>query len=191
MREWAEWLIYAASNGNVKMMKALIEWGMENFESEKWLWTPLLDFLNVHVKDYETIKFDFKRVIFTGFLEHHYLAPLLSLTEVSCFPSLVPESFGLVLLEAAATCSIPVATYFSGFKGILDTFKRVIPKKYFQLLILPMSNSEMISRIVENISIILERQLDLCKSLRRIVIEEYSWSSVARKLQALYQSVSS
>ena len=191
MREWAEWLIYAASNGNVKIMKALIEWGMKNFESEKWVWMSLLGFLNAHIKDYETIRFDFKRVIFTGFLEHHYLAPLLALAEVSCFPSLVPESFGLVLLEAAATCSIPVATYFSGFKGILDTFKSVIPKKYFQLLILPMGNSEMISRIIENVSIILERQLDLCEPLRRIVLKEYSWSSVARKLQALYHSVSS
>ncbi|MGQ4834492.1 MAG: glycosyltransferase family 4 protein [Candidatus Asgardarchaeia archaeon] len=189
MREWSEWVIYAASRGDTNLLEALVEWGMHNFDSEKWLWDSLLEYLNENIRKYESVRFDFNRVIFTGFLEHHYLAPLLALTEVSCFPSLIPESFGLVLLEAASACSTPVATYFSGFKGILDTFKKAVPKTYFQLLTLPTEGREIITKIVDNISAILESRFNLCNELRNIVVNEYSWSSIAKKLSSIYEEL--
>ncbi|MCD6513467.1 MAG: glycosyltransferase, partial [Candidatus Odinarchaeota archaeon] len=137
----------------------------------------------------ENITFDCKRVIFTGFIEHKYLAPLLALTEIACFPSLVPESFGLVLLEAASAGAIPVASYFSGFKGILNSFKEVLPEQIFELLTLPISGHEVIPTMMTKISTLLKEKPNIRTKLRELVVKEFSWESVTRKLECVYNDV--
>lgn len=186
MREWCEWIIHAGSNGNVEMLKALIDWGRKNFRENDDFWNPLNHFFSTHIEEFHEYKFDASRVIFTGFLDHTYLAPLLSLTEIACFPSLVPESFGLVLVEAAACGVIPVASYFSGFKEILDQFKEFLPSSVFPLLTLPISGPELVPRLIENISRLIKDQPPIMTQLREAAIRKFSWESVATKLEKVY-----
>ncbi|MHA1470920.1 MAG: glycosyltransferase family 4 protein [Candidatus Asgardarchaeia archaeon] len=189
MREWGEWIVYAGSKGDADLLKSLIDWGVKNFDTEKWLWNSLIAYFENNTHQIENITFDCNRVIFTGFIEHKYLAPLLAFTEIACFPSLVPESFGLVLLEAASAGAIPIASYFSGFKSILNSFKEVLPEQNFELLTLPISGPEVIPTMTNKISILLKERPDIRMKLRELVVKEFSWESVTRKLECVYNDV--
>jgi len=62
------------------------------------------------------------QVKFAGYLDHERLAPLISLADVFAAPSLFKESFGLVLVEAAASGTLPVGSCHSGFKDVLEYY---------------------------------------------------------------------
>lgn len=62
------------------------------------------------------------QVKFAGYLDHDRLAPLISLADVFAAPSLFKESFGLVLVEAAASGALPVGSCHSGFKDVLKYY---------------------------------------------------------------------
>ncbi len=66
------------------------------------------------------------RVHFTGHLAHGKLAPLFAAADISLAPSVFPEAFGLVSIEAAAAGAIPIATYQSGLCSPLDVVSAAI-----------------------------------------------------------------
>lgn len=189
LREWGEWFIRAGSIGNYDMMNALISWIKHKSKDERHLWEPLTYFIDTQDPRYfQSYRFDPSRVIFTGFLDHTCLAPLLTLAEWACFPSLVPESFGLVLVEAAACGVIPIVTYFSGFKEILDEFKDTLPRSVFPLLTLPFSGTEVIPQLIENISKLYKTIPPISESLRELAIQKFSWEQVTIKLDRIYSN---
>ncbi|MCD6485644.1 MAG: glycosyltransferase family 4 protein [Candidatus Odinarchaeota archaeon] len=189
VREWGEWLVYAASQGNKNLIRALIAWEKENTKENPSLLKPLFSFVNSKQFEQLEMRFDPSRVIFTGFLDHHYLAPILGVSEIACFPSLVPESFGLVLLEAASCGVLPVASYFSGFKTILDEFKKVLPENIWKLLILPHEGEAIIPKMIHNLAELLKRKLLIGNDLRSKVVEKYSWRGVTVQLSNLYKEI--
>ena len=191
LREWGEWFVHAGSIGNFDMMNALVNWIKRNSTDELLLWEPLESFLDAQDPRYfQSRRFDPSRVIFTGFLDHVCLAPLLALAEWACFPSLVPESFGLVLVEAAACGVIPIATYFSGFKEILDQFKGILPGSSFPLLTLPFSGITIIPQLIENISKLIKLNPQISVSLRELAIQKFSWEQIAIQLEQIYSEIS-
>lgn len=190
MREWSEWFIHAGSVGNLEMLKTLIKWGITHFNGKKHLWEPLNQFIvSQEALNFQSHRFNPSRVIFTGFLEHAYLAPLLALAEWACFPSLVPESFGLVLVEAASCGVIPIASYFSGFKEILDQFKGFLPSSVFPLLTLPIHGVEVIQQLIEKLSKLIENKPQISSYLRKVAVQKYSWESTAVELDRLYSEI--
>jgi len=191
MREWGEWFVRAGSIGNYDLMKSLINWVKHNPPNDDHLWEPLDHFLDSEdLRYFQSNRFDPSRVIFTGFLDHVCLAPLLTLAEWACFPSLVPESFGLVLVEAAACGVIPIATYFSGFKEILDQFKSILPEPVFPLLTLPFSGIEVIPHLIENLSTLIKTNPQISLSLREIAVRKFSWEQIAIQLVQIYSEIS-
>jgi len=190
MREWSEWFIHAGSIGNLEMLKTLIKWAITNFNGMKHLWEPLNQFIaSQEALNFQSYRFNPSRVIFTGFLEHDYLAPLLALAEWACFPSLVPESFGLVLVEAVSCGVIPIASYFSGFKEILDQFKDFLPSSVFPLLTLPIRGVEVIQQLIEKLSKLIENKPKISSYLRKVAVQKYSWESTAVELDRIYSEI--
>ena len=190
MREWGEWFVHAGSVGNIEMMKALIIWATTKFKGEKSLWDPLTNFFaSQAVLKFHSYRFDPSRVIFTGFLDHTFLAPIMALAEWACFPSLVPESFGLVLVEAAACGVIPLASYFSGFQEILDQFKDIIPESVFPLLTLPVRSPEVIPRLIANLSKLIEKKPPISSRLQETTVQKFSWDGVAVELARIYSEI--
>lgn len=57
-----------------------------------------------------------RRVHFLGHQPHPRLAPLLGATDVALVPSVIPEAFALVAIEAAAAGAVPVAPFQTGMQ---------------------------------------------------------------------------
>lgn len=59
-------------------------------------------------------------VHFLGHVDHDRLAALLAAADVSLAPSVFPEAFGMVSIEALAAGALPVATYQTGLRTPLN-----------------------------------------------------------------------
>ncbi len=131
------------------------------------------------------------RICFTGFMDHSLLRHLLPCADVAVFPSLVPESFGLVTLEAAACGVVPLVTDFSGLRDSAVVLEREgdhIQEGGLRFRREPEGRiHEIAGRIVGAIQ--LSRISGVRQSLRTAVEEHYSWQSVAKRLTALYREV--
>ncbi len=65
----------------------------------------------------------FERVVFTGIMDHDQLRRLIPCADVVVAPSIFPESFGLVAVEALASGVLPIQTYHSGFADVVDIYE--------------------------------------------------------------------
>jgi glycosyltransferase involved in cell wall biosynthesis len=67
------------------------------------------------------------RVVLTGRLDHHELAPLLALSEAEVVPSTFPEAFGMVAAEAAACGALPISARHSGLAEVSAALAAAVP----------------------------------------------------------------
>lgn len=131
-----------------------------------------------------------ERVIFTGFMDHKLLKDMIPCADVAIAPSIFPEAFGLVGVEALACGVLPLQTYHSGFKYVVDTYSELFElderlKKLDKLWL----REDLVKNIAININTVFEAYRsggqDLVdkvrKEARRICTENYSWSSVAER----------
>ncbi len=65
----------------------------------------------------------FERLVFTGIMDHDQLRRLIPCADVVVAPSIFPESFGLVAVEALASGVLPIQTYHSGFADVVDIYE--------------------------------------------------------------------
>jgi glycosyltransferase involved in cell wall biosynthesis len=121
-------------------------------------------------------------VHFTGHLPHDSLAPLFAAADVSLAPSVFPEAFGLVSIEALAAGAIPVATYQTGLRSPLDLvsselgdpgIKALVPGKDFTL-----SLAATLTSTLERYS---TRGMDFRRRLHDIAEDNFSWKMVASR----------
>ncbi len=69
----------------------------------------------------DTVRGNLKnRIYFLGHISHKQLAPLLAASDLLLAPSVFPEAFGMVAVEAMAAGALPLATYHSGLKDPMD-----------------------------------------------------------------------
>jgi glycosyltransferase involved in cell wall biosynthesis len=134
------------------------------------------------------------RVIFTGFLDHERLKDLLPCVEVAVAPSIFPEAFGLVAVEALSSGVIPLLTNHSGFSGVIrdvvDEFSDTFDENLFKPLFL---DGELVLNLASNISVFLdyysaiggEERQGIRRRAREIAVSKYSWGAIARSYLAL------
>jgi glycosyltransferase involved in cell wall biosynthesis len=116
--------------------------------------------------------------------------------DVMAAPSVFPESFGMVAIEALASGVYPVLTHQSAFQEIGERVSAGLAS--YDLGIEPVRLDEC---AVDAIAANVNRYLDLKHSLieegkfaelrgnlRRIVEEHFSWQAVARKYLRLYET---
>ena len=127
---------------------------------------------------------------FTGFLGHEHLNSLIACADITVAPSVFPEAFGLVGLEALASGIIPVQTNHSGFAEVIrkyvDEFSDVWDKKKMHPLYL---DEALVFHLADNLCSLLNRysQMDsaerheIRQRARKISEDYYSWESVVNR----------
>lgn len=125
-----------------------------------------------------------ERVIFTGYLEHPQLRYLFPCCDVAVFPSVVREAGPLVFLEAMASGSFPLGTYFGGMAASIDAAAAVLPEEDVRWMKLSPEPERTAADIAAHVPAALELAGRHQQTLARLARERYDWQSVSRKLAA-------
>ena len=120
------------------------------------------------------------------------LVNLLPAMDVLIAPSVFPEAFGMVAIEAASCGVYPVLTYQSAFREIGDQIRELVDGRVH------IDNVELNANASDNIANntnaylktrdnMSESQLIAFKeSLRKLVVDNYSWEGIAEKYLKTY-----
>ena len=126
-------------------------------------------------------KFDLRnRVVFTGFLEHEKLRYYYAASDVFVLPSLF-DPFGLVVLEAMASGSVPVISRYTGASELIEPLKNGL------IINDPRNPKEIASRI----KTVLEDK-PLRKRMQRNAVRtaaRMDWKRVAEKWEEFFREV--
>ena len=121
------------------------------------------------------------RIHFTGHLPHERLAPLFGVADLSLAPSVFPEAFGLVSIEALSAGALPIATYQTGLRAPLDLVCKMFGDGGFDRLVPGCDLTETLaSLVIATLNSYPTRSQDFRKSLHRAA-ENFSWGTVARR----------
>lgn len=159
----------------------------ENFEINK-----------IHLKNaLKTVGNNLKeKIVFTGILEHAYLKYLLPCADILIAPSVFPESFGMVGVEAMSCGVYPIVTYQSAFREVTDMLRENI-KDYNLEIRNVLLDENAIIHLYKNVDayfqlqekLQLENRLHQFKeSLRSIAVNHYSWQAIAQEYIKYYSS---
>ena len=131
-----------------------------------------------------------KAVTFTGFLGHEDLRTLIACADVTVAPSIFPEAFGLVGLEALASGIVPVLSNHSGYGEVIRNYVEIFSEHFDKTKMYPLyPDQDMVLRMANNICVLLsgyekmnEAQRNSVRQRARKISEDlYSWESVVRK----------
>jgi len=135
-------------------------------------------------------------LILTGYLAHDQLKRLIACSDISVAPSIFPEAFGLVAVEALSAGIIPVQTNHSGFADVIkkyvDEFSDIFDKTRMIPLYL---QGDLVNHMANNISVLLEYYEEMNQSERQVIRQRarsvasknYSWDSIVLQYLGLYK----
>lgn len=121
-------MVEALARGDLEALRRVCERGNTRFTRVEAPFGPVLEFLDAlarggRVEEYRAacLENDLRRaVVFTGYLEPEEHRHLLPHARAVLVPSLAPEAFGLVAVEAMASGVVPVATPDTGLATALE-----------------------------------------------------------------------
>ncbi|MDH4178751.1 MAG: glycosyltransferase family 4 protein [Thermoleophilia bacterium] len=115
-----------------------------------------------------------------GFLTQDDLTATLSTTKALIAPSLGGESFGMVLTRAFACATPVVASDIPGYRDVVtpDTALSVQP-----------DDPAALGAAIESLLADEARRAAMGAAARELAVERYAWPDVARRLEAVYESV--
>jgi glycosyltransferase involved in cell wall biosynthesis len=121
--------------------------------------------------------------LFTGPFEHRHLVHLLPLADVTVVPSVFPEAFGMVAAEAAAAGSPPLVARHSGLAEVAAGLEQAYPEPLRHLTsFTPGDVDDLAAKLEELVALPAAQREALGAAARRVVVERWSWSSVAARL---------
>lgn len=181
MREPLEHMISLLEGGNVDEARRLTEMETELKPAPEY--GPVIPGLGVEEeKIYQVSALGdlSRRIHFTGHLSHQQLAPLFAVADVSLAPSVFPEAFGLVSIEALAAGALPIATYQTGLRSPLDVIAAGLDDARFRQLA---PGSDLTTGLASALTGILgkypTRNLKFREKLHGIARDNFSWRIVA------------
>jgi glycosyltransferase involved in cell wall biosynthesis len=121
------------------------------------------------------------RIHLVGPADHDSLPNLYAACDVVAVPSIVPEAFPVVALEALS-CAVPVVA--SDSPGV-----RVIVKHEETGLLVPAGDAEALARAIDRLLGDHRLRRSLGDSGRRHVIANYSWTRIGAMLERIYFDV--
>lgn len=123
------------------------------------------------------------QVHFLGHLGHAQLAVLFAAADLSLAPSVFPEAFGLVSIEALAAGALPVATYQTGLKTPLNAATALLEDDVLRNLRLGAQLTTAIAgAVVHLLSAYPTRGRAFRERLHGLVVDRFSWTVVADKM---------
>jgi glycosyltransferase involved in cell wall biosynthesis len=121
--------------------------------------------------------------LFTGPLEHRHLRHLLALADACVVPSVFPEAFGMVAAEAAAAGCPPVVARHSGLAEIAAGLETALPDRLARLVSFPRGDAGALADcLVRLLALPEDDDAVLRATVRRVVVERWSWGGVAARL---------
>jgi glycosyltransferase involved in cell wall biosynthesis len=129
----------------------------------------------------------FKRVHWTGRLEHGDLPDLLAACEAQVVPSTFPEAFGMVAAEAAACGALPLSAAHSGLAEVSATLAEALPQPMRALLsftVGPGAVEEIAVKLGDWLALDRTERRRAEEALARLARERYGWEGVARGVLA-------
>jgi glycosyltransferase involved in cell wall biosynthesis len=188
LREWLEGFVWFRRQGQNSMIESWIDVASEYFNDAQMLRGLDSWYLN---RESHWNKKDELKVVFTGFMDHTLLRYILPCADIAVFPSLIPESFGLVALEAAAAGVVPLVTDFSGLRDSAMMFEEQIPELKEGSLRFPLESVDRIQILTQRIEELLmhSKNKSIKEKIRMVCETLYSWKSVTKQLVQVYNSV--
>ena len=131
-----------------------------------------------------------KQVIFTGIMDHEELRMLIPCADIAVAPSIFPESFGLVGVEALACGVLPVQTYHSGFADVINVYEENLQEVFKAAGIRHLTLDEnLVPNLANNITALLDYQENLTEKERahlaqkahQLAKRHFSWDEIAKK----------
>jgi len=123
--------------------------------------------------------------LFTGYLDQRMAARILRRGKVSVFPSIYPEAFGMVTIEAMAAQTKPIVTRHSGFKEVLEVAAAQVPGLNIEDFSVPLDDQLLFS-IVDRILALLEGGgEEVIQEMSTFALSTYGWQGITRELLAL------
>lgn len=120
------------------------------------------------------------RVIFTGRLAHRDVPAVVSAVDVLVIPSLPPESFGMVALEAAAGGALPLMPRHSGLAETAAALETAVGRPgLFSYRHGPHSAPRIAEGVRRLLALSFEERRDLRAALRAVVTSEWTWKQTA------------
>ncbi len=171
-REVLEGLVHSIDTGNETLFTHLRDRGFDLDRSElTGAWERVGPFVAAPLS---------ARVHFLGRLGHDRLRYVFPCADLAVFPSVVPEAYPLVLMEALANNVLPAVSDFSGFADGLATLEPLLGKRVVDRMRLPMDAAG----IARKLTTLLEAEPVV--GLREIAVEHFDWSVVAENMTAAY-----
>jgi len=191
-REELEALVYALDSGRRELFRYLVERSISQMgPGDNPTIKKPFKFLEAlagrkGVKRYFESAIDNRisqHVHFLGAMCHNELGYLLPCADGFVAPSVFPEAFGMVSIEALACGVLPIISNQTGFKEIVD----LLAKSVHAINQMPRVdiNEEMIfniaTNIIDNIKSGNLRSPGLKQKFRRLALDNFSWESVAMR----------
>lgn len=194
LREALEGFVWALRNGELSLVETIVEWGsaLEDGASEYSAPKPFTEArrfydqlaargeLDKYFEEARRLSAD--RVIFTGYLTHRELRYLFPCCDIAIFPSVVAEAGPLVFLEALASGSFPLGTYFAGMAASIDSIADSMPVEDAKLMMLNAGENQTVGDIATKAPAALSLGDRHKATLREIAELRYDWKNIARKL---------
>lgn len=120
-----------------------------------------------------------KRAVFAGAVYNEKLPEFYRAADVTVFPSTIPESFGLVLIESMA-CGTPVIA--SDFPGV----RRVVSPLADGFLVEAGNVGSLAAQLNHALSLSPERRKQMGTNGRRKAVREFDWQNCGERLENYY-----
>ncbi|HEX8393777.1 MAG TPA: glycosyltransferase [Longimicrobium sp.] len=195
LRRPLEALLWALQHGERDLVRTIVAWGRElegapEGESQNAELTQVARFLEqVEAAGeldayYDAARAHIRpdRVIFTGYLTHRELRYLFPCCDAAVFPSVVKEAGPLVFLEALASGTFPLGTYFAGMKASIDAVADSLPPGAGDAMKLSAAADRTVADIVRQVPAALDMGERHKEALYRVARDRFDWTSVARTL---------
>ncbi|MHC4550838.1 MAG: glycosyltransferase family 4 protein [Planctomycetota bacterium] len=122
-------------------------------------------------------------VHFLGRLNHARLRHLFPCADLAVFPSVVPEAYPLVLMEALANGVLPAVSDCSGFRDGLDALEPVLGRALVDRMRLPVGRVDGMARQLQE----LLAEPPRGPELRRVAVEHFDWDVRAEQMVRAYR----
>ncbi len=190
-REVLEALLWALENGHRHLAERIVEWGRELEDGTVGSYAEIQAYWNglgaKRLEEWFATAQEYLRadtVVFTGYLTHPLLQHLFPCTDVSVFPSVVPEAGPLVFLEALASGSFPLGTYFAGMAASIDSTVELLGQEPADAMKLRPDPDFLVRDIGAGVLQALSFDGRYRESLREIAVTRYDWQAVGQSMLA-------
>jgi len=115
-----------------------------------------------------------ERVVFTGYVDHDNLASLLPCADLIVAPSIYPESFSTVAVEALSSGVVPVQTHHTGFIDIINVVNEHFSDTFHNLKQLDLDDA-LVPNLANNIEVFLDYFSRMSDSERQSIRKRCAW----------------